>query len=490
MKNVELVWLTNFIAEHSLAVRTLFTAFYLVFLSSGAQLLAHYFNWRAESVFSVGAIISVLVFGAFLFRSFLLPLRKVIQATDEIGGGKFDCRIDIGTDDEIGQLAASINNMTEILEQRLNEVSLLNQISCESTLSRNINRVLDLILEKAISIQEADSGSIMLLDHDRKNLVIKAAKGLNPQIKPGTCVPIGDGIAGWVAREGRPIVLIDGTGSNYTSLHEEQVRNAVSLPVLLDNHVVGVLNLSYQDCVDGRRFSSTELGFLTTLANHAAAAINNAQLFEELRTNYLSTVEALVTAIDAKDPYTHGHSARVADYAIATARQLNMSEEEVEMMQAAAYLHDVGKIGIPEPILTKPGKLTVEEFEIIKTHPEISARILSPVNFRGEVISIVRHHHERFDGSGYPDRVKGESIPLPARILAVADAYDAMTSARPYRPPMDPVNAKAELLRCAGTQFDRDIVEAFLKTIKGFEVQIARPAPAAPGFVAQTWEPA
>ena len=473
MKDIKFARLTRLIAEHSLAVRLIFIVFFLVFISSGAQLAAHYLNWRVETVFSAGAVISIVFFAGYLFRAFVIPLNKVIRATNRIGHGELESRINIKTEGELGQLASSINNMTEILEHRLNEVSLLSEISRESTLSRNLNKVLDLILEKAISIQQADAGSIMLVDQDRENLIIKTSKGLNPQIKPGACVPIQDGIAGWVAREGRPIVLIDGMDSDHTFIDNEQVRNAVSLPILLDNHVVGVLNLSYQDRVDGRHFTPTELGFLTTLTNHAAAAINNAQLFEELRTNYFSTVEALATAIDAKDPYTHGHSARVADYAIATAREMKMSDPDLEMMQAAAYLHDVGKIGIPEPILTKPGKLTPEEYEIIKTHPEISARILSPVNFRGEVISIVRHHHERFDGDGYPDRVKGESIPLPARILAVADAYDAMTSARPYRPAMDPENAKAELIRCAGTQFDKNIVQAFLKTIKSYEVGVA-----------------
>ncbi len=479
MKGKKLAELVKFITDHDLGIRVVFSVFVVIFLSFGAQLSAHFLGWRAETIFSAGTAISIMIFGTYLFKFFVLPLNNVIRVTDEIGSGEFGRRIDVSAGGELGQLGASINNMTELLEQRLSEVSLLNQISRESTLSRNLNRVLDLILEKAISIQQADSGSIMLVDQNKEYLVIKAGKGLASKIKPGMRVPIENGIAGWVAREGRPIILIDGIGSDHTLLHQEQVRNAVSLPILLDKDVVGVLNLSYTDSLEGRRFNPSELGFLTTLANHAAAAINNAQLFEELRTNYFSTVEALATAIDAKDPHTHGHSARVAEYSIAIARQLKMSAADVEMMQAAAYLHDVGKIGIPGAILTKPGKLTAEEFEVIKTHPEISARILSPVNFHGEVISIVRHHHERIDGSGYPDRVKGSSIPVPARILAVADAYDAMISARPYRPPMDTESAKAELIRCSGTQFDKNIVKEFLKTIKSRETtegQTAQPS--------------
>ncbi len=455
----------NLIVGHALSVRIVFLIFMLVFIFSGAQLVAHYMESPVEPFFSIGTLLIIVVFAFLQIRYFSLPVQRVVNAAKAIGGGDFSRRIEIDNSDELGQLASSINNMTEILEQRLAEVTLLNQISHESTLSRNLNKVLHLIMDKAVSIQKADAGSIMLVDQDRENLVIKVSKNLGDHVRVGTRVPIGEGIAGWVAREGRPIVLLDGISSDHDFVHKEKVRNAVSLPILLDNLVVGVLNLSYSGSADDRHFSPTELGFLTTLANHAAAAINNAQLFEELHSNYFSTVEALAAAIDAKDPYTHGHSTRVADYALATARQLEMSATDLEVMQTAAYLHDIGKIGIPEPILTKPGKLTEDEYDIIKTHPEISARILAPVDFHGEVISIVRHHHERIDGAGYPDQVLGKSIPLPARILAVADAYDAMTSARPYRPPMNPEHAQAELKRCSGSQFDTGIVTAFLQTL-------------------------
>lgn len=469
LKDITLIRLTKFIADHGLTIRILFITFALSFVTSGSLLIAHYWDWRVESVFSTGAVLSVGVFFLYLVRYFIRPIQQLIKDAERIGGGEFDRRIAVPEEHEIGRLALSINNMTELLEQRLGEVSLLSQISRESTLSRNLNKVLDLILEKAISSQKADAGSIMLIDKNKGDLVIKVAHNLNPEIRPGTRVPMGDGIAGWVAREGRPIVLIDGIGSDSSFLHAQNVKNAVSLPVLLDHRAVAVLNLSYGEGVDGKRFDPAELGFLTTLANHAASAINNAQLFEELRSNYFSTIEALATAIEAKDPYTHGHSARVAEYAMATAQKLEMSESEIEMMQAAAYLHDVGKIGIPEPILSKPGKLTDSEFEIIKTHPEISARILSPVNFDQTVVLAVKFHHERIDGHGYPKKMKGEAIPLSARILAVADSFDAMTSARPYRPAIGYEDAKAELLRCAGTQFDHRIVDAFLETMAGRE---------------------
>lgn len=461
---------TGFI-EYGITIRVLALSGVAILATSGVLFAAHTSGWELGIPFLLATAVSILVFYVFFRTLFLKRISDVIKTTDEIGGGALDRRITVHRPDEIGRLSWSINHMTEMLEQRLTEVSLLNQISRESTLSQNLTKVLSIILEKAVSSQKADAGSIMLVDKKTGDLLIKATTNPEARLIGEKRVPAGYGIAGWVAKEGRPIVLIDGIGSDRDFPEAKQVQNAVSLPILLDKRVVGVLNLSYKDSAHDKKFSPADLDFLTTLANHAAAAIHNAQLFEELRGNYFSTIQALAAAIDAKDPYTHGHSARVAEYAIAAAKELKMTMAQMELIQAAAYLHDVGKIGIPEPILTKPGKLTDEEYEIIKTHPEISARILSPVNFNGDVIPIVRGHHERYDGHGYPDHVKGPSIPFEARLLAVADSFDAMTSVRPYRPPRTVDDAKNELLRCAGSQFDRDIVEAFIKAVEKTQIR-------------------
>lgn len=452
--------------QHGVTIKILFYFGIVSITAATIIILADEFGWRQYSMPLTGAMSVMLIIMFFYLRRWLIrPLNEVVKVTGEIGTGRLEKRITVSRRDEIGRLGEAINQMTEMLEQRLNEVSLLSQISRESTLSQNLGKVLGLILDKAVELQKADAGSIMLVEKKSGDLIIRAAKNLNTEITRETRVPMGQGIAGWVAKEGRPIVLIDGIGNDSGFPDSRKVQNAVSLPILLNKKVVGVLNLSNKDGEAKRKFSSSDLDFLTTLANHAAAAINNAQLFEELRSNYFSTIQALAAAIDAKDPYTHGHSARVAEYAVAAAKELQMTLREMEMVQAAAYLHDVGKIGIPEPILTKPGKLTDDEYEIIKTHPEISARIISPVNFQGEVISIVRHHHERVDGRGYPDMVKGDSIPVAARILAVADSFDAMISVRPYRPPRSLEDAKMELIRCSGTQFDKEIVNAFIRAV-------------------------
>ncbi len=189
---------------------------------------------------------------------------------------------------------------------------------------------------------------------------------------------------------------------------------------------------------------------------------------QELRTAYVSTVRALAEAIDAKDAYTRGHSERVAIYASRIARELDCKPDFIERIYLAGLLHDVGKIGVPDAIITKPGNLTLEEYELMKQHPEIGARILEPVSFLADVVPCVRHHHEWYDGSnqGYPDQLRGLAIPYPSRIILVADTVEAMTSDRPYRKAVPLEAVIEEIQRFSGTQFDPEAAEAFLSMIE------------------------
>jgi putative nucleotidyltransferase with HDIG domain len=193
-----------------------------------------------------------------------------------------------------------------------------------------------------------------------------------------------------------------------------------------------------------------------------------AEKHQELRTAYVQTIRALAEAVDAKDAYTRGHSERVGVYASKIAREMNFQKEFIERVYIAGLLHDVGKIGVRDYVITKPDRLTPEEYEEIKQHPSIGAKILEPVDFLSDVAPCVRHHHEWYDGSdrGYPDRLRGDSIPLPSRIILVADTVEAMTSDRPYREalPLDVVYT--ELTKYAGSQFDPTCVDAFLRLLK------------------------
>jgi len=189
---------------------------------------------------------------------------------------------------------------------------------------------------------------------------------------------------------------------------------------------------------------------------------------QELRTAYVQTIRALAEAVDAKDAYTRGHSERVGVYASKIAREMGFPKEFIERVYIAGLLHDVGKIGVRDAVITKPDRLTPEEYEEIRRHPEIGAKILEPVTFLSDVVRCVRHHHEWFDGSdrGYPDRLRGDDIPLPSRIILVADTCEAMTSDRPYRRGLGLEKVIEELHKYSGTQFDPACVQAFLRVLE------------------------
>ena len=187
---------------------------------------------------------------------------------------------------------------------------------------------------------------------------------------------------------------------------------------------------------------------------------------EELKEAHLATMKALIVSEEARDPYLAGHSRRVTECAMAMVDKMNMSDLKKKHMEYAGYLHDIGKIGISDAILHKPGKLDKEEWEIIKKHPVVGVDILAPLKFLPEEKVIIRHHHERYDGGGYPDGLKGKDIPLGSRILAVADSFDAMNSKRSYRPPLAKEEIISELKTSRGTQLDPEIVDLFLGIIK------------------------
>ncbi len=189
-------------------------------------------------------------------------------------------------------------------------------------------------------------------------------------------------------------------------------------------------------------------------------------LYSNLRVSYMDTVKTLSNAIEAKDEYTHGHTERVHEYSALIADELKYSPRQKEVLQYAALLHDVGKIGVQEAILNKPGKLDKSEFDAIKQHPVLGAKIISNVKYLKECVPIVKYHHKYFDGTGYPEVEENESVPFESRILSVADAYDAMTSKRLYRDPFTHSKAIEEIIRCSGTQFDPKVVDAFIKAME------------------------
>jgi putative nucleotidyltransferase with HDIG domain len=189
-------------------------------------------------------------------------------------------------------------------------------------------------------------------------------------------------------------------------------------------------------------------------------------LYMKMREQHLGTIRALVRAMEAKDHYTRGHSERVAEYSVLIGQELRLREDTLEKLEAVALLHDIGKIGIPETVLNKPGRFTTEEFDVMRSHPATGAEIVKNIQFISSYAEVVRYHHERMDGHGYPNGRAGEEICLATRIVAVADAFDAMTSGRPYHEPKTLSQAVAELERCSGTQFCAEVAAALVRALR------------------------
>ncbi|MEW5939647.1 MAG: HD-GYP domain-containing protein, partial [Chloroflexota bacterium] len=229
---------------------------------------------------------------------------------------------------------------------------------------------------------------------------------------------------------------------------------------------LGFLILGEERRENREPFDSDKVRLARSIGDQAASALNRAELFAELEESYLQTVFALANAVDAKDTYTANHAQQLTNMALAVGREMGVSPREMEDLRFGAILHDIGKIGIPDAILQKPASLDEEEWKWMRQHPEIGAHILTPIPRLSGASRIVRHHHERFDGAGYPDGLSGEAIPLVARILTVVDAYNAILDARPYKPPLPTETAIAELKKHAGTQFDSCVVNAFLNVVE------------------------
>lgn len=237
----------------------------------------------------------------------------------------------------------------------------------------------------------------------------------------------------------------------------------ICAPLMIRNRVFGVLSIRKKD--RGERFSKKELDYIVTLTKRASLNVENKILYESLYRSLLDTFKSLVASIQVRDSYTEEHSCRVTDLAVNVAKSMGCSSEEVESIRIAGMLHDIGKIAIPDRILLKPEKLTDYEYQVIKTHPGIGESILKPVMLLEKERKIILHHHERYDGRGYPNGLSGENIPFLSRLLAIADSYDAMTNNRPYRYAMPIDDAIGELRKNSNRQFDGKIVECFLQNI-------------------------
>jgi len=364
---------------------------------------------------------------------------------------------------------------TEEFKERL---ELLYEVAEQASSISEVSKLIEEILQATQHILQASASSLFLIDQEKRQLYVQAAGGKAENVLRQMRLDIDSGIAGWVARNGEPVVANDVTEDERFNKDIDIVsgfvtRSLIAVPVVRGQKAVGVIEVLNKS--DGSMFNERDLRVLTGLASTealilltsmAAMAIHNIKVRQIVLDGYKSTVETLVSAADAKDPYAYGHSRRVKEYALLAANSLSLSPEELQVVEFGALLHDIGKIGIDDSILRKPGPLTDEEWYIVRKHPFKGANIVGEIPFLKKAKDLVLNHHERYDGKGYPEGLKGEKIPLIARLVAVADAFDTMTTNHSYRAALSIDEAISELSNGIGTQFCPVGVEAFISGFK------------------------
>ncbi|MEX1248067.1 MAG: GAF domain-containing protein [Anaerolineales bacterium] len=365
-----------------------------------------------------------------------------------------------------GQLGTAIEKFRLFESERVQreQAETLREVAAILSSETESSKVLDLILEQLKRVVPFDSASIQIIKGE--NLSIRAIAGSMEASALGYEIPIRDDrFAHPLLYEHRTVVYED------ISDHPDwlqapgatNVKSWIGAPLIVGGECVGVLTV---DGYKANQFSAADAQLVSAFAIHAGISLENARLFEEAQEAYVQTVSALASAIDVRDSYTSGHSQRLADLAVMTGEMMECSDEELVDIRWGALLHDIGKIGVPDEILRKPGILEAHEEEIMRRHPEIGSHIVAGVKNLSGVAPIIRAHQEHYDGKGYPDGLRKDAIPKTARIIAVADAYVAMTDERVYRKSRSHEEAVAELRRCSGSQFDPKVVKAFLKAIE------------------------
>lgn len=354
--------------------------------------------------------------------------------------------------------------LLEQFEQEQRKLTVLMEIAKLANQKNPLQKNLQNIIDMALELMEEKKVVIRTYDEQTQQLILQAyhgmPKGYDEKFKTlSPCSHIFE-----LLRNGQPFIVQDVSLMEPVGLSGFLVRNGLlstlCIPLMAKEEIVGIIAI-YSD--QASYYKKNEESIYSILANQIAMTIENAHLYKNLKDSYLKTTRALVIAVEAKDPYTRGHAERVAKYSIAIGQELKLDKDFLKNLEIAASLHDIGKIGVPESILVKPAKLNIEEFTIMKNHPIHGQSILDPIKLDSEILDGVYYHHERLDGQGYPFGLKEKQIPLTARILAVADAFDAMTSDRPYRQRLSSDQALKELIKCSNTQFDPEIVEAFLR---------------------------
>lgn len=366
------------------------------------------------------------------------------------------------------ELLSSIHNALDKCRLRQENVRMkslmpLFQVNQQLMMQTDLTHLMRLIIDSVKTELKVDRASIMLLNEKTGELAVKATTGFENLDENKLKKHVGEGIAGLAVEKKQPILVQRGIEDNPDLkglLDDEKVTSGLSVPIMIRKKVIGVLNLSKFN--RGRPLGESDLGLISIFCGQVAVAIENARLYRDIRNSYLRTLQALVAAIEIKDQFSKGHSSGVAQYAAVIGKALQLSKDRMQELIIAAILHDIGKIGSSDDILKKGSKLSEDEFELMKSHPGNAVKILETIGLSREILSSILHHHEWWDGSGYPKGLSRGEIPLFSRIIAIADTIEAMTTPRPYQQAVTLAEARDEIRRFKGSQFDPNLADIFL----------------------------
>ncbi|MFC1674491.1 HD domain-containing phosphohydrolase [Candidatus Omnitrophota bacterium] len=352
------------------------------------------------------------------------------------------------------------------MKRELQDILKINRALSSSLSSKKITCM---ITKFTCELMHTDACNLRLLNEDKDMLLLESSHGLSESYaRRARVVKLSDSIVGEAVKNRRPVIFDDiykkKARLKFKKLMKDQgFRSGLCVPVVFQRRVLGTISAYSRKT---HVFSDDEVEILSIFASQVAVAIQESRHYDAIHMNYFNTIHTLALALESRDLYTRGHTERVTRYALRIGRTLQIPELDMEILRYAAQVHDIGKISVPDSILNKPGKLTPAERAIIELHPVKGAEVIEPLTFLKPAIPIVRHHHERYDGTGYPDGLSRENIPLLSRILACADAFDAMTSERPYRKKMTIEEALDEMKHNIGSQFDPKISRLFVKSIE------------------------
>lgn len=369
------------------------------------------------------------------------------------------------TGDEVGVQMEVMEN--EPYNRRILQLTTLLEASNVINSGLHIRDVLDNILTMTVQFVQAEAGTLWVVDEESGRNRAACAKGPSSESIVGIELAAGEGIVGRVIESASGLLIEDvSKDARWASRIDEETgfvtRSMMTVPLVVKDQAIGAIQLLNKE--NYQSFEPYDLELATALSVQSALALHNSQMYDQMYRMYVSFVRTLATTLDARDPYTSGHSERVSQYSVHIARNMGLSETVCDQLNIAALLHDIGKVGVPDEVLLKPGRLTADELALMQRHTEIGAEILAkiePKRMIQDAIDTARWHHERLDGSGYPDGLSGDEIPLFSRIVAVADSFDAMTTHRPYSRGRTFEEAMAELVRERETRYDARAVDAF-----------------------------